>query len=496
MNGSISDSPSVLRRQRGEDYNGRKILQPGTLPTLNAPVYQENSRKGSEQSSAYKKLDDMHPSRSSAPTTSEGFVENLVFSNWNVLRSRFPILRKAQELALRVPPRLRFLFILLWFTWKIVLLCAFLIIMSRNNHNSSSTISQAQNKFTEQSLLDANSTKVLYIVTSSLDDNGARDDISTKGQDLLFDQHLAVMIDGVESMVGTSSVNLEVDVFLVCGFPLTSEREERIRKHLPNNVGFQFWDNATPLAYEREESTGSMIEYKRALARQHRFVIRDKLDYYDLFLAFKDDVLVRGEHVHHYLQLSAELERLLALSQKEEKMKDDSEVNHEVAKFNTDLTKQEIEHFVPGFIQVEACCSGEEKRILLDSSSIPADHDFNNLDGGGRRAVNIDPTICCHPKQYESINTKGFERPHPDDLIAWDTNIKLFSLQQFPPESDLLDWVVLMPGPKRGPTTDKTIGSFLSSKKGAFNGKEKSDTGKDFARTQMFYQMISFVILY
>jgi hypothetical protein len=154
-----------------------------------------------------------------------------------------------------------------------------------------------------------NATKVLYIVTSLLEINDGRRK-TVENQDRFLYELLPVMINSVESMVENVSLNLDVDVFLVCGYPLKPEREEMIRNRLPYGVGFQFWDDAIPLAYIGSNTTGSLVDYKRALARQHRFVIRDKFDFYDMFVAFEDDMLVHGHAVHHYLQLSVEIERL------------------------------------------------------------------------------------------------------------------------------------------------------------------------------------------
>jgi hypothetical protein len=118
-----------------------------------------------------------------------------------------------------------------------------------------------------------NATKVLYIVTSLLEINDGRR-MTVENQDRFLYGLLPVMINSVESMVENLSLNLDVDVFLVCGYPLKPEREEMIRNRLPYGVGFQFWDDAIPLAYIGSNTTGSLIDYKRALARQHRFVIR------------------------------------------------------------------------------------------------------------------------------------------------------------------------------------------------------------------------------
>ena len=160
----------------------------------------------------------------------------------------------------------------------------------------------------------ADAIKVLYMVTSPSESNndGSRDTV--EGQDRFFNQLFPVVIDSVQLMVGNSRSNLEVELFLVCEYVLQPEREEMIRNRLPFGLGFQYWDDATPLTYVGNSTSGSIIKDKHALAQQHRFVIRDKLEFYDMFIAFDDDMLVRRQHVDHYLQLSAEIERLLTLA--------------------------------------------------------------------------------------------------------------------------------------------------------------------------------------
>jgi hypothetical protein len=176
------------------------------------------------------------------------------------------------------------------------------IINNNNNNNFNNNVNNIN-------INKVNATKVLYIVTSLVEFNDGRR-MTVENQDRFLYELLPVMINSVESMVENPSFNLNVDIFLVCGYALKPEREEMIRNRLPHGVGFQFWDDAIPLAYIGSNTTGSLVDYKRALARQHRFVIRDKFDFYDMFVAFEDDMLVHGHAVHQYLQLSLEIERL------------------------------------------------------------------------------------------------------------------------------------------------------------------------------------------
>jgi hypothetical protein len=65
----------------------------------------------------------------------------------------------------------------------------------------------------------------------------------------------------------------------------------------PLGIGLQVWHDATPIHYDyitRTSKLGFIQERERVLARQHRYVIKDKLPYYDFVLAFE----VR---IHHLL---------------------------------------------------------------------------------------------------------------------------------------------------------------------------------------------------
>jgi len=52
-------------------------------------------------------------------------------------------------------------------------------------------------------------------------------------------------------------------------------------------VGLEIWDNAIPyfdtLHQERNRPKNKIRQFRHSLARQHRYVIKDKLDNYDFF---------------------------------------------------------------------------------------------------------------------------------------------------------------------------------------------------------------------
>ncbi|KAL3925306.1 MAG: hypothetical protein SGILL_000495 [Bacillariaceae sp.] len=321
--------------------------------------------------------------------------------------------------------------------------------------------------------------KVLYIITSLAEyNNGKRKTV--QGSDRFLHQLLPVMIDSVETMVEHPG-NLQVDVVLITAYSLRKEREDLIRYRLPQGVGLQVWDNALPLSYPPPDWSGKnktdvtrLRPNTRALARQHRYVVRDKLEYYDMFVAFEDDMLVRGDHVHHYWQLSREIEKLRAAAPETiEGFDGDNVDSTRVTKFYGQMTKAQLERVVPGFVRVEALINSTD-RTAKSKVEFPTDFDFGVKFGGMRQ---VDPSICCHVHMVpESLEEQFPETPALDDLIIWETNIKAFSLRQFPPGSNFLDWAVLMMGPGKKLQNRDKIGGFWSGRDGAF-GDEKRPSG-------------------
>jgi len=124
--------------------------------------------------------------------------------------------------------------------------------------------------------------RILHVVTSLSEfNNGHRNTI--KGDDRLVNTLIPALRASVESMASEKSWH--VDVFLVLGFTLKPERKKLIVDALPDWVGLEVWDDATPLYYDRGQNAKLELD-TRALARQHRFVFKDKLEYYDFFSAW------------------------------------------------------------------------------------------------------------------------------------------------------------------------------------------------------------------
>ena len=94
--------------------------------------------------------------------------------------------------------------------------------------------------------------------------------------------------------------------------------------------------------------------------------------------------------------------------------------------------------------------------------------------------MNVDPTICCHVHKELNEGSSGrvSETSTSDDLIAWETNIKSFSLRQFPPESNLFDWIALKLGPGNDSRRNQNVGGFWAGRNGAFEEEDRLFGGK------------------
>ena len=119
---------------------------------------------------------------------------------------------------------------------------------------------------------------------------------------------IPVMSESVQSML---KAGYTVDVFLVCHFILRPDRFQLVRDALPASVGLDYWNSATPLGYDTGKEPFKRLQNRTLhLARQHRFVIKDKLAHYDMFVCFEDDMVIHADHIQHYSAITNELSRL------------------------------------------------------------------------------------------------------------------------------------------------------------------------------------------
>ena len=318
--------------------------------------------------------------------------------------------------------------------------------------------------------------KILYTITSLAEYNtGTRATI--KGSDRLKMTLIPVVSEGVHSML---ALNFEVDVFLVTHYTLQPERKQLIRDALPEHVGLKFWDDAMPLGYdtgnyEPNDQKSRIGERSLSLARQHRFVIRDHFLHYDVFVNFEDDMLIKGEQVQHYIQVSREIDRLKENAPEDLPGTPDSKVYGNT--FHGPMTKGQLSRMIPGFIRVEVLLGGT-RRGPTKVSPIPVDLEFTEGDGQIRNRT-IDAAPCCHVSEERSSDMRP-TNPDASQLMLWETEVHPLGVRQLPmnmhgQEQSLLDWVALL----RGPTYDSEtpantiIGDYWAGADGYFTGKAK-----------------------
>lgn len=342
----------------------------------------------------------------------------------------------------RIPRRIRMMLLLGWIMWKVTITLLFLRIVWAGLWRRGGQMSALD---TYEDNIGAPS-KILYIVTSLAEyNNGQRKTV--RGSDRLKELLLPVLVDSVESLIPLYNV----DVYLILGYTLTPDRKRMILNHLPVGVGLQVWDDATPLGYPDSQKQ-TMELNTRALSRQHRFVIKDKLMEYDFFLSFEDDMRITGQHVQHFMNMSAQIKKLYDNAPSHDIEEDRDPKN---MKFFGEMTKNQIKRLIPGFVRVEVLEDSDNAQS--DPGPIPLDYEFSN---GEER--HFDPTICCHvPSPMKAPK-------RPEDVVIWETNVTALSLRQLP---ESLDWVVLLPGPGKGLDAHDFIGGYWSGRDGAFAEK-------------------------
>lgn len=371
--------------------------------------------------------------------------------NWT---KRCPVVEKSIDKFQRIPPRYKYSLILAWITWKLILALIVLYytvatVRESTGHDDSSSTSPSQHTL-----------RILYIVTSLSEYNTGRRD-TIKGQDRLAEVLLPVLNDSVQSI--QKLPNVQVDVFLILAYELSPSREGYIRQHLP--TGVEIWDDACPLGYEKKHSRDALIDNTRALARQHRYVVKDKLEYYDLFIAVEDDMRISGAHVEHFWKTSLALEYL------------EPETNQESALFYGPLTQRQIDRLIPGFVRVE---------VLLDPSINGAQKVLDPVPIHYPNNRHFDPVPCCHlhidPHEFPQQQPLPAQ-PARDDVVIWETNIRAMAVRQLPTLhhnstiSSYLDWVALLPGPGKHLDIADSISGYWSGQDGAFGANASKPKG-------------------
>lgn len=309
--------------------------------------------------------------------------------------------------------------------------------------------------------------RVLYIVTTLAEYNsGSRSTV--KDSDRLQETLIPIVSEGIRSMVREG---YDVDLFLVCHFEVLPERIELVRRALPDSVGLDYWSGATPIGYDTmKDPFTTVYERTQHLSRQHRFVIKDKLLDYDVFVCFEDDMLITGEHVKHFVKMSDEIDRLRELAPEDPV---EPTNHHEMTKsFHGPMTKGQLNRMIPGLMRVEVLLDEENYGAQSDTGPVPVDLDFN-----GQKAE-VDP-VCCRVSS-ETASERHPMNPEPSKLMLWETHIKPLGVRKMPEES-ILDWVVLLRGPNDTDLkTNEVVGNYWSNRNNDYYPNERRPGAMEF----------------
>ena len=288
---------------------------------------------------------------------------------------------------------------------------------------------------------------------------------------------IPTLVDSIQTMI-QAPFEYHVDVFLICAYSLSPRRELQIRQALPSGVGLQVWDDAAPMGYERKHSPTQVINVNRALARQHRYVIKDKFPFYDVFLAFEDDMRITGHHIQHYISMSNEINLLREKASSQAELEEnqllipENLADYHLTKFHGAMTKEQLARVIPGFVRVEVLLNQTAYGAQTEVLPIEQDYHFSEHPNA---EIHVDPQPCCHVQGQPGLEIPA--SPSFDDLVIWETNIKAFSLRQLPLGSSLLDWVVLMMGPGKNVNAMELLGGYWSGREGAFGKDEPRPSG-------------------
>ena len=305
--------------------------------------------------------------------------------------------------------------------------------------------------------------RVLYIVTSLSEfDNGER--ATSKGRNRFSETLVPVVAESSSSMV---IHGYDVTIFLISHYRLAKYRIAELKDNLPRGVKLIAWHDATPLGYafDNDNVAGHLDYITRALARQHRYVIKDHLSDFDLFVCFEDDMLIKGDHLSNFQQVSQYIYDLR--SNAPHSLPTDKSL------FYGPMTQVMLKRMLPGFIRVEVAPSDDwqplRKRnnpLAKSFPEIPIDYNWNS----SNTRAKLDPSICCH--------WRG-ERPRVERVRFWETSIEALGVRQMPDKS----WVLLQAGNNESiyPSSSVRIGEFWSGEdheEEYFHGKLRPSRSK------------------
>jgi hypothetical protein len=281
--------------------------------------------------------------------------------------------------------------------------------------------------------------RILYTVTTSAEfDGGSR--ATQRGSDRLRDLLIPVIAESVGSML---SLGYHVDVVVISHYKMA--RLSSIREALPSQVGLEVWDEASPYSYPHDIKGGTtsvptlLVLNKKALSRQHRFVIKDRLWQYDLFVNFEDDMVVHGETVQNYLRMTEQLFRIRQTAP------ESLPTRSGYFQYYGELTKDQLKRCQPGLIRVE---------VLLDEAQYGTQERLDPVPLDTDPDIAVDPRPCCHLSSDDRSGMRP-RQPASDKLFVWETGIVALGVRHIPG----MGWTMLQRGPE---ARDDELGTTLT----------------------------------
>ena len=180
---------------------------------------------------------------------------------------------------------------------------------------------------------------------------------------------------------------------------------------------------------------------------------------------------VTGGHISHFLEVTAELKTLK--DEAPETLPPEPLDDYLRETFYGPLSKIQLGRMIPGFIRVE---------VLLDESKYPSqeeldpikvDLDFEVEDKDGiirTQNRNFDPLPCCGVLNVDNLP----KFPSYDQIMLWETsifgaNVRNFPTQKSSPNSNMLNWVLLQPGPKtHHMSAEQFVGGYWAGRDGMY----------------------------
>jgi hypothetical protein len=380
-------------------------------------------------------------------------------------------------------------------------------LLSAGSSSSSTHRTHQKQRRHQQHEHNNNTFKMLYVMTSSSKtyrkEYGRRHVNNTGTLDRLKDMIFPILQHNIESFYDNNNNNdnndilsylqkqspvierIQVDLFMITSYSINQTELQQLRTSLPYNTGLELWQQAQPLSYSCKEYDSRLVPVMRGrnckhyrsnekgrkydspfnetrlftgyaqLAREHRYVIKDKLPYYDFFVVLEDDMVYTSQHVLQYIKLNnLRVEQIRKekhlLIQKMKNMKNDPPKQQqsksaifrqlhiiemsETTKWNTDLELEVLEQMRPGFIRTEVV----EERFPLQLRQQLQDRSRQILqikqkqkesklfkDDEPDQDGTIDVSGCCDlPKHIATQMSKSVLHPHPrlEDVIVWETN--------------------------------------------------------------------------